>query len=355
MKHLDIFETLKREIAAGKFADRLFPSELMLQRRFGTARGTVRQALSELEESGLVCRKKGSRTSVVQRANPATGRLGLLMPDMSMSMIFGLLASEFGRLAQENGYVFLVGDGTRRKPSALAAAARKFVRELVRQRVEGVVFRPFVDESLAVENRRIVDALSKEGIPVVLIDADIVQSPDRSRFDLVGINHVDAGRRAAEHLISSGRKRICYQLDRPSVVSRNRFFGVMGAVLGAGGKWSDAQVIRFAPEDAAAYAKLFKCRRTSPDAIICEDDEVAVRVIKTLIALGKRIPKDVAFVGCDHVPAAFAQIPELTTIHQPVDLLAETAFKMLMTRIRQPDIAPRETLLDAPLVVRGST
>jgi len=49
-------------------------------------------------------------------------------------------------------------------------------------------------------------------------------------------------------------------------------------------------------------------------------------------------------------------VPSLTTIHQPIAQMAECAFDALQYRMSRPDgILPREILLDAPLVERGST
>ena len=47
--------------------------------------------------------------------------------------------------------------------------------------------------------------------------------------------------------------------------------------------------------------------------------------------------------------------PPLTTIRQPVKLLAETAVASLLQRIRNPGLAPRAILLDTQMVVRSST
>ena len=77
--------------------------------------------------------------------------------------------------------------------------------------------------------------------------------------------------------------------------------------------------------------------------------------MKTLVALGMRVPEDVAVVGFDDANFARTSVPPLTTISQPVKLLAKTALKTLLSRIRFPENAPREILLDAPLVVRRST
>ncbi len=59
--------------------------------------------------------------------------------------------------------------------------------------------------------------------------------------------------------------------------------------------------------------------------------------------------------GFDDAKIAKLLNPPLTTIRQPVKLLAETAVESLLQRIRNPDLAPRAILLDAQLVVRSSS
>ncbi|MEM9756722.1 MAG: GntR family transcriptional regulator [Pseudomonadota bacterium] len=67
--YLQISETLIRDIAAGRLSDgsRLAP-ERDLARRFGVAVGTLRKALADLEERGLLDRRQGSGNYV--RAAP---------------------------------------------------------------------------------------------------------------------------------------------------------------------------------------------------------------------------------------------------------------------------------------------
>lgn len=66
----DIAALVRREIARGNFKtnDRL-PPERVLAETYGAARGTVRKALSRLEEEGLVETRAGSGTYVVHRPN----------------------------------------------------------------------------------------------------------------------------------------------------------------------------------------------------------------------------------------------------------------------------------------------
>lgn len=65
MNAADIAGALRRQIASARFVqnDRL-PPERALAEQFGVARGTVREALKQLEESGFVARRPGSGTYV---------------------------------------------------------------------------------------------------------------------------------------------------------------------------------------------------------------------------------------------------------------------------------------------------
>lgn len=65
MNAADIAGTLRRQISSAQFTrnDRL-PPERTLAERFGVARGTVREALKQLEDTGFVERRAGSGTYV---------------------------------------------------------------------------------------------------------------------------------------------------------------------------------------------------------------------------------------------------------------------------------------------------
>jgi LacI family transcriptional regulator len=74
-----------------------------------------------------------------------------------------------------------------------------------------------------------------------------------------------------------------------------------------------------------------------------------------LDGLGLRVPDDVLLAGFDDTSTARVMTPQLTTIRQPCDLIAETAFDRLLRRLVNPALPPAEILLPAPLVARAST
>lgn len=66
MNASDIAGTLRRQITSARFAEQeRLPPERLLAEQFGVARGTVREALRQLEASGFVQRRAGSGTYVV--------------------------------------------------------------------------------------------------------------------------------------------------------------------------------------------------------------------------------------------------------------------------------------------------
>jgi LacI family transcriptional regulator len=93
----------------------------------------------------------------------------------------------------------------------------------------------------------------------------------------------------------------------------------------------------------------------NPDAIVCSNDVAALSLSKTLAKLNVRIPEDIMLAGFDDVVEAGRMNPPLTSIRQPCFELATMAFRTLLERIDNPDLPPRQILLDTSLVVREST
>lgn len=101
-KHQAISSQLRAEIASGRFGpnDRL-PSETQLVATFGVSRPTAARALRDLQAEGLIERRAGSgtylRTGAAEVA--ATRQLGLLVPGLETTEIFGLICGELASRA----------------------------------------------------------------------------------------------------------------------------------------------------------------------------------------------------------------------------------------------------------------
>lgn len=356
-KYLEIAATLKREILEGKYEDsERFPSEEALARRFGASRPTIERALRELKRAGLLEARAGSGFYLTFAARNATGVIGLIAPDYGKIDFFTDLCGSIAEAARAEGYGVLLGDATAPGSKNRAAFAVSLARAFAERRTAGVLLEPvdLVPDS-QVATRRVLDILAERHIPVVLLDRDYVPPPARSEFDLVGIDNFAAGYRLGRHLIDAGARSIRFltQSDYASTI-RSRIHGVAQAAIDAGLAWNASCVVETDPADVAAFRRLMR-GKGRPDAFVCRNDPLAARLLQTLSALKIKVPGKVKVAGFDDAKIATLLNPPLTTIRQPIAELASTAVASLLQRIREPSLAPRAILLDAPMVARAST
>lgn len=358
MKHLAIMEALKEKIAAQAFPDGKLPSEAALRMRFRAARETVRRALRELVRQGLVTTRNGVGTFVTRRGTRMSGLLGLLIPDFPKAAYFTQLKGELERMARRAGYRLVFEAVEPCSPREAARAVRHKARALAVQRIEGVIFRPFLFSTHAGKsNREVLRIFQNAEVPVVVIDADIAEPGESRTCDLVAVNNVTAGRSIAAHLLERGYRRPAYYYVPPPGRKSdanwcNRLFGLAGE-LALRGAASGVKTLTGTP-DLPAFRKML-AGRDRPDVIVCANDETALRLIDAVRSLGLAVPRDIAVVGFDDIPAAAHANPPLTTVHQPIAEIARTALRTLLTRIRYPNTEPREINVSARLVARAST
>ena len=345
-------DELRQAIREGRYDEAPFPSEAQLMRKFDVGRQTAIRILNELEGEGLIVRRKGAGTFLSSIGRRTTGRIGLIVHGSDYCEMFSPVARHISHLCQKSGISLLFGDvsgtNTRRRVSEVI----HLVREFIATGVDGVIFQPIeLMRNSNDLNRDITALFDAAKIPVVLLDSDIVPSPERSGYDLASVNHFEAGRRLARHLRDVGARRICYlvQANRAPCVQERH----LGVKTGSEGLALAGKPLIAEPDDAVRIGRFL--RRERPDAIACYNDRQAAILVKTLSALGKRVPEDLLVAGFDDVNFARLSTPMLTTLHQPCQELAELAFEMLQTRIRRPETPVRETFLTAPLVVRAST
>src|SRR5581483_9761533 len=111
-------------------------------------------------------------------------------------------------------------------------------------------------------------------------------------------------------------------------------------------------VVRTADEGLAATQRALAAHVGSvglPDAILGGNDQMAIVILKWLLAAGHRVPADVRVTGFN---ALFHQYstPALTTIRSPAYEMGERGAALLLERLRQDRFARRETVLDVVLL-----
>jgi len=358
-KHREISRQLRADIAAGRYGvDNRLPSEPQLVKKFGVSRPTVGRALRDLQVEGLIERRAGSGTYVRSGAPApvATRLLGLLIPGLGTTEIFELICGELASLARVHEYSLLWGGSThpRHDTDASLEHAEEICQQFIERKVSGVFFAPFelVPEQDQA-NRHLAELLRQAGVPVVLLDRDLQSFPNRSDFDLVGIDNVAGGFLLADHLLKLGCQHICFvarPFSAPTVDAR--IAGAREALVRRRIELAPDWVRLGDPADLKFVRSITAGKQA--DAFICANDHTAAVLMRSLESIGVRVPRDVRVVGFDDVKYATLLSVPLTTVHQPCRDIAVIAFRAMLHRIAEPALPARSVALTPTLVVRES-
>jgi GntR family transcriptional regulator, arabinose operon transcriptional repressor len=352
--HRRIYLELLAAISHGKYKEgQRLPSEAQLVRQFKASRPTVTRALLELQHEGLVERRAGSGTFVRQtRTSP--GRLfGLIVHKLGETEIFDPICRELVKSAQAGGHSVLwsASDAARSTESEVEAICAQYEQ----RKVSGIFLAPAeVDAHAAQINQHLLATLEQAKIAVVLLDRDFHEYPERSPYDLVGIDNRRAGYLAADHLLELGCKRVAF-LHRPNSAEtvRSRIAGYLDALQRRGAEVDPSLICECDPSDEATVRRLVHGSKT--EAIICANDLTAATLMNTLDNLGVHIPEEVRIVGIDDVRyASLLRVP-LTTVHQPCRAIGRNAVLAMIERLAHPEMPPRDIRLHCHLVVRKSS
>ncbi len=229
-------------------------------------------------------------------------------------------------------------------------------REYKNRGVQGVCFVPLeLDGADMCLNERITDILRDAGIAVVLVDRDTCVWPRRSRFDLVSIDNRRCAYRLTRHLWNLGRRRIHFATAGAVTSSVSaRIAGFREALAEAGAACTPESIQVFAWQYGVTEFHRQSLRESGADAYVCVNDHMAAQMICELLTLGIRVPEEVAVVGVDDVEYATLTPVALTTMRQPLDEIGRIAARVLLDRLADPSLPPREILLDCEMVIRKS-
>jgi DNA-binding LacI/PurR family transcriptional regulator len=352
-----IYDEVRAKILTSAFrpGDQL-PTEAEFMRHYLVSRPTVAKALRMLEHEGLVTRTPGLGTIV--RANNAQTRellLGLAFPEMGHGEIFGPIANRIAALGKAGNFSLLWGTTKTKSDVFSVEELLDLFEEYIARGVDGVFFAPLEGrDDTRVANRKGLERLSKSSIPVVLIDRDCCPFPERSSYPLVGIDNIKAGYIVAEHYLSQKVQRVDF------LWSPYRAYTVELRIRGYRLALSDWGV-RYLPDwlhfgDPEDHAFVRSVLDSGARNLICGNDEMAALLIHTLRDISVDVPGEVRVAAFDDVKyGRFLSVP-LTTVHQPIEEIAERAVAEMQWCLSHSESRPAATTqLGCTLVVRHSS
>lgn len=267
-----------------------------------------------------------------------TKMIGVVVSDIE-NPHFSEAVGVFERSAFDAGYrlVLCNTDETPEKQSA-------YLKMLADERVGGVILSPADSSDTGL--RPLLDL----GIPVVAFDRAVADSSS----DAVIYDNVDAARKATEHLIWLGRKRIAFVGGRVDVeTGAERLAGYTAAMRGAG-LTPFAVDGAFRADAAEREVTALLGLELRPEAFVVANNLMTMGALRGIRRKGLSIPGDVAIVAIDDPPWAELVDPPLTVAAQPVAKMAVTAIELLFERLEADRTEARHIILPAELRIRAS-
>ena len=319
----------------------------------GVSVGTVSNVLNQpervsprtVEKVQRVIRELGFvRNDAARQLRAGRSRsIGLVVPDIGNPFFAEVVRGAEDRAA-DAGMTVLLGNSDERDERQLA-----HLELFQEQRVNGVLLTPATDDLTAVYR------FATGGMPVVLVDREV----EEGVLPSVSVDDVEGGRLAADHLLSSGRRRLAF-VGGPQSVQQvaDRLRGVRLAVAAhpdATLEVFEQSALTVLQGRAAGEAIAARSSDARPDAVFAANDLLAVGLLQAFsFGSGIRVPEDIAMVGYDDIDFASATVVPLSSVRQPARLLGWTGVDLLLKDLDGVE-HDRRVRFQPELIVRDSS
>ena len=325
-----------------------------IAKKLSIAPSTVSRALSDhpdiSNETKLQVRKLakeiGYTPNTIARSlkSSRTTIIGVIVPEIKHDF-FSSAISGIEEVAYQAGYTIIVCQSNESYEREVVNA-----NVLMHQRVAGVIV------SIAQTTKtgdHFQDMINRK-IPLVFFDRvcdDVVASK-------VIIDDYKSSFDAVTFLIRKGYKNIAHFAGPKDLgICIKRWNGYVDALKQAEMPIAPEFVLYGGLHEQDGYDSMDKLLKSGkiPDAIFAVNDPVAIGAFQRIKEAGLKIPSDVAIMGFSDNKIASLVDPQLTTVSQPSFEMGRKAAHILIDLIEGKECEPKTFVLDAELVVRGST
>ena len=295
-----------------------FPSEPILQKKFGYSRQTIRTALKQLEEEGLISRVKGSGTYVSwrsERADAEKPRIGLILSYFS-DYLFPQVYEGIESVLNEKGFQIEVAVTRNRLNDEVM-----FLEGLLKKNVAGLIIEG-TRSSFPNPNIRLYEEIRKRNIPTLFIHNHY----ENQKFDSMETSDEKGGYELTRKLIQNGHRRIGGIFKYDDLQGIERYKGFIECLSDYGVQFDDDCIRWYSTKDMdekmskKGLLRMYQ-RTRGCTAMILYNDEIAGRYIDFLHDRGLKVPDDISIVSFDDVvPVQESGLKLVSMIHPKYNL-----------------------------------
>ena len=332
------------------------PTEFELMDELSVSRTTVRQAIGELEESGIVERRHGSGTyyrGYERESRESRGGLIGLVNFYFNDYIYPDIIRGIEETISESGYSLALASSRQNIDMEISAVER-----LMEQGVKGLILEPSRNLQIR-SDHPMLQILERSGVPVVTTHWGI----NDTKISTVTINDIQAGFEATKYLLDRGHREIAIVYKQDVQAGYDRFLGYSKAMREAGLPVDENHVMFYDDEDELFETrqgylltrKLLENPASRPTAIFYFNDNIAAQGYQAIAEAGLVIPEDISVIGFDNWRSTDMLSPPLTTFEHPKYNLGKWAAKILLDEMDANHAnLPMKLVFEPVLVERSS-
>jgi len=272
--------------------------------------------------------------------------IGLVVPGL-MHPFFAEIATALSAAVGGRGYSVIISSSEQDPEEEI-----RQIRHLLARRLDALAV---AASGLSTE---IFEQMNRSRKPYVLIDQEL---PGLSA-NFVGVDDVEVGKMATDHLVAMGCRTIAHLRGKNGMTSIRRFEGYRKALERSGLAYDESLVVTCSKTDtdsfsegAEAMSKLLM-QQNRPDGVFCYNDPLAIGAMNVIHQAGLRIPEDIAIIGCGNLYYNDSLRVPLSSVDQHTKTIGERAGEILLDLIESGDQShTRSVILTPRLVVRAST
>ncbi len=328
-KYITIAKELSVELRQmQKLGRTRLPSEAELCSKYSCSRQTVRAALSMLEETGIIIKKKGSG-SYLSQSPPLRREVAVIVPDKN-EYIFPEIVRDIGHTLMEKGYSVRTYS-----TDGLFLNERSILMQLLENPPAGIIMEA-QNNSLACHNKDLLSQLEAKEIPVVYLhcaydlprtSSCVVQDNFGGAYQLIN------------HLASKGHKNIAGIMKCNDTRGVERYAGCVQASLDLGLDFREDNYYWFSSEDRrmllddndSPLHNFIRYYLGNCTAVVCYNDEIAYYLINILNYAGISVPDKVAVVSFDNSYYSVLGDIKITSLGHEAHAAGTTAAETLLT------------------------